>query len=79
MDTVITTDDVKQNVARNLKRAIDDRGWSVSDFIQKTGIPKNTTYRILRAENAPTLTHLTAIRDTMGISIDWLISENSEF
>lgn len=76
---MITASEVRENVAANLRRLIDDRGWSVAKLIVKTGVPQNTMYRILRGDNEPSVSHLAAICDALGCSIDKVISEPPEF
>lgn len=79
MSEVLTTTEIRGNVAVNLRRLLDDREWSVATLIAKSGVPHNTVYRILRGENEPSLSHLAAICDVLGCSIDKIISEPPEF
>lgn len=79
MTEVLTTNDIRANIAANLRRMLADRQWSVLDLVEKSGVPQNTVYRIVRGENEPSITHMAAICDTLGCSIDRLISEPPEF
>lgn len=78
MSEAVTTDEIRSNIAANLRRAIDDRGWSVATLIEKSGVPQNTVYRILRGENEPSITHLWALCETLGMSMDRIVDSPPE-
>ena len=75
---MMTSDDIRENIAENLRRMLEDRAWNTAKLVERSGVPTNTVYRILRGENEPSLTHIAAICDVLGCSIDRVISRPPE-
>lgn len=62
-------------IARNLKRAIVNKGMTVTEFSERLGIGNSLFYRYARGEAIPTL--YTAIKycKELGITLNDLVSE----
>lgn len=70
----MTESEARSNIATNLRRALDDREMSVADLIEKTKVPHNTVYRMLRGDNQPSVAHLATICDALQVSMDKIVA-----
>jgi len=63
----------KRNIAANLHRLLDDRGWSQSHLSRLTGDPLMTVSRAVRGENLPGVGVLARFAEALDVSIDRLV------
>ncbi|UCH95113.1 MAG: helix-turn-helix transcriptional regulator [Candidatus Aminicenantes bacterium] len=50
------------------------KGLTQEDLGEKLGLDRGTISKIERCENAPTAKTLVAIREILGVSIDWILT-----
>lgn len=60
-------DDVKQEFARRLSKALHDRGWSQTDLGKASGIPRDNISGYTRCRALPSAANLHAIAKALGL------------
>jgi transcriptional regulator with XRE-family HTH domain len=78
MEAVIEDDDVKQNVAENIRRLLLDRGWSQSELSRRTGEPVMTISAICNAKHVPGVGIVARIAEAFDVSVDRLVGTPPE-
>lgn len=71
---MITESDARRNIAANLRRILDERRMKQTDLAKRSGESDMTVSRLLRGQNAPTITILANVAEALDVSIDRLIS-----
>lgn len=75
----MTTDnELRENIATNVKRRLELLGWSQVDLARKSGENQPTINRICRGENLAGVGVLHRIAEALGTSLDLLTAEPSE-
>jgi transcriptional regulator with XRE-family HTH domain len=74
MNTV-TNDEVKENLAENLRRILASRGWTGLKLAAESGESQPTISNILRAQHVPNAGTLSRIAKTLDTTMDYLISK----
>lgn len=70
---MISDEDAVRNIARNLQRLLEDRGWSQSHLGRLTGESPTTITRIVRGLNKSGPGILARIAEALDVSIDRLV------
>lgn len=73
-------DDIKRQLARNLQRALAERGWSGAElarraqmYTPKGSFGRDSVSKYLRERTLPNATHLSAMAQALGIEPDELL------
>jgi len=69
-----TDEEVKQNLAANILRILEARGWDQPMLAEATGEWLSTINRICRGENLPRVGVVSRIAEALDVSIDRLIA-----
>lgn len=69
---------VKGNIAANVRRLLTARGWSQFDLSRKTGEKQPTINRICNGKNIPSAAILSRIAEAFDVSIDRLVADSQE-
>lgn len=62
----------KQDLARRLAKALQDRDWNQSDLARASGLPREVVSTYVRGVSFPTPKSLRRMSDALGIAIDQL-------
>jgi len=73
MKTLTTTDEM-QNVAVNLRVAMESRKWNQVDLSRASGVPQYTISRILRRTCKPSLAAVSLLAKALCVKIDLLLA-----
>ena len=74
METMITEDEVRANVSRNIARLLEERGRTPYWLMQQVNQTKSF-YKITRGECIPTLALAARIADVLETTVDALLAE----
>lgn len=75
METVITDEKARQNIAANIRRLLEDRGWSQNELARRTGEYPTNISRVVRGVFAPQVGLFARIAEALDVSMDRLVSE----
>lgn len=75
MPNTLSNDDTAANLAANIRRLLDQRGWNQSDLARITGDGDNTISRVCRAENTVNIGVLARIAAAFDVSSDRLLAK----
>jgi transcriptional regulator with XRE-family HTH domain len=78
MDDMITDDEVRANIAANINRLLEDRGWSRAELARKTGDNQVTINLICNGRHVPRSGLLARIAEAFDVSMDRLAAEVPE-
>ena len=70
---MITDQEVVANVAANVVRLLDARGWVQAELARATGVTTFTISRIVRGTTTPSGIALAKIAEAFDVSVDRLI------
>jgi transcriptional regulator with XRE-family HTH domain len=70
-------DDVDQSIAARLRAAREERGWSLGELANRSGISKATLSKIERMEASPTAGTLSRIGSAFGLTLAELLTFDS--
>lgn len=70
---MLTDDQLKQNVKRNLKRLMSDRGITAYRLAKLVDEPMNSIYRAVRGENVTSVVTLARIASQLKTTVDDII------
>ena len=70
---MISDDDVRANIAANLRAIMDDRGWSQSELARKTGQSDMMISHIMRGTRNPSVARVAQIAEALLIGMDRLV------
>ncbi len=73
-----TDQQVRDNIAANVRRLLSARGWSQFDLARNTGEKQQTINRICNAKNIPSAAILSRIAEAFDVSLDRLVSDSPE-
>src|SRR6266540_1885216 len=73
MIRVPDADEVAAAVARNIRRRRADRGWSLDQLAQRSGVSKGMLVHLEQARTNPSLGTLCKLAETLGVSLAGLI------
>jgi transcriptional regulator with XRE-family HTH domain len=65
--------DIRQRLARNLRRLRTEKGWSQEDYADRAGIHRTYVSDIERAARNPTITVLEKLAKPLGVSAGSLV------
>jgi transcriptional regulator with XRE-family HTH domain len=66
--------EVQAHIAKNLKRAMQERGQTLLEFSEELGISRTAMQQYLRGTANPTVDTLATIAEQLGISLGELVS-----
>jgi transcriptional regulator with XRE-family HTH domain len=69
----MTDEQIKDNLAGNIRRQMELRDWSASDLARHSGVPNMTISSILGKKHIPKINTLKLIADTLCASMDALV------
>lgn len=78
MSTVITKSIAIQNISRNVRHVMDTQSVGVRELGRRTGDSAMTISRIINQEQMPSSDVLHRIAEALGVSMDFLVSDNRE-
>lgn len=58
-----------------IKKAIEEAGMTVTDFINKAGIQRDSYYKYLRGERKPSIDILKKMCDALNLDISEIVKE----
>jgi transcriptional regulator with XRE-family HTH domain len=67
-------DEVERRIAQRLGRLRDERGWSLDDLAERTGISRATLSRVERSELSPTAAQLARLCSIYGWTLSRLMA-----
>lgn len=70
-----TDEIVLANIAANVRRLLNARGWSQNELARKTGEKQATINRICNGRNMPSAAILSRIAEAFDVSLDRLVDE----
>jgi transcriptional regulator with XRE-family HTH domain len=73
MYEMLTDDDVRTNVAENVRRLLSDRGWSQSELARHTGDTQQVISQICAARQVCGIGLLARIAEAFDVSLDRLV------
>lgn len=71
---MISDETATANVAANVRRLLDQRGWTQSDLAKKTGESENNISRISRGLNVVRIGVLARVAEAFDVSTDRLLA-----
>jgi transcriptional regulator with XRE-family HTH domain len=75
MLAVVTDETVKNNVAANITRRLEARGWSQNELARRTGETAQRISNICRAVHEPGIATLARIAEALDLSVDMLLDD----
>jgi len=72
MDTLQANERIRNNIAANLRRLLERRGWTQAELAQRSGETEATISRIMRAQQMPGAGILARIAVALDVSQDRL-------
>lgn len=72
---MITDDEIREHVAANVLRLIEEREWSQRDLAEKAGESPMNINRVCRGENVVRVGIVARIAEALGVNVDRLIAE----
>lgn len=63
---------------RRIEDLLKERGWSVLVLVDKSQIPRNTLYRMIRQKEDPRLSQIIKIADAFQIDVAKLLAPDGE-
>lgn len=73
----MTNNELKANVAANLRRLMDARSLSQADLARQIGHPPVYVFRMLHGLHRPNLTILSIIAEALGTTVDEMLRSRS--
>lgn len=67
-----------RNISANLRRLLDERGWSQARLSQESGEKPMTISNLLNGKYVPGIGSLARVADALSTTVDYLIAEHSE-
>lgn len=58
---------------RVISDIMEERGWSLSDLAEESGIHPRTLYYLIRGQRTPNLTTVCILADTLGVVLDDIV------
>lgn len=68
------TNDIDQRLAARLRTERENRGWSLTDLAEKSGVSRAMIHKIERGESSPTATLLARISGAFGLTMSALLA-----
>ena len=78
MSTVVSNDEARENIAANITRLLDARGWNQQDLADATGESKMTISNIVRGNYLTNAGTVARIAEALDVTVDRLISAPPE-
>lgn len=75
---MLTDEEARKNIGTNLKRLLNNRGWTQARLAKEVGCPTMTISRIVRGQNMPGIGLLARVAEVLDVSVDRLIHEPSK-
>ncbi len=75
---MLSDHDVAQNIAANLSRLLEDRGWSQLELCRRTGEQSGTISRISNGKQLASGAILARIAEAFDVSVDRLVQAPPE-
>lgn len=75
---MVTEQDARQNIAKNLTRILRDRGITQRDLARTAGEPDMAISRLMRGQHTPSVTLLAHVAEALDVSMDRLLSAPAE-
>lgn len=67
-----------ENVAKNLRSLIEDRGWAQADLARASGLTENVISGILRKKNVPNVVAMVRIAEALRTTVDYLVRDHKK-
>ena len=71
---MISNDEALENIAANLRRLLDDKGWNQADLARATGESEMQVSRWIRGTQMPSAAALFRLTEALGVPSDKLKS-----
>ena len=71
---VLTDDEIKTNIATNIRRLLDLRGWKQCDLARESGLPEMTVSAVVRQINLAGIGTASRLAEALDVTVDRLIS-----
>ena len=71
---MVTDQDEMQNLAANIRLAMEEKHWSQLDLKRASGVPQPTISGILNKKNDPSVSVVSRLAKALSTSIDNLLS-----
>jgi transcriptional regulator with XRE-family HTH domain len=79
MDMAAITDaEARRNIAANIRRLLNDYGWSQRELARRSRESAMNVSRIINEVNLPNAALAARIADALGVKVDDLLSRNSK-
>jgi len=70
---MISNEEAAKNLAANVQRLLEQRGWNQADLARRTGDNENTISRVVRGANVVNVGILARIAEAFDVSSDRLL------
>ncbi len=70
---MITDEQLKRNLSRNLKKTLDIQGLTPYRLAKMVDEPQTSVYRIVRGENVPNAVLLARMAEALDVTVDSLL------
>jgi len=74
MSTMTSNEEVATNIGANLRRILEEKGWSQIQLSRETGDPHMTIVNAIRGQHNPSAALVGRMAEALGVTTDELIA-----